>query len=58
MNFPTQLVLNGKLQAASDGKILPVINPATEETLCEAASASTRDVEIAAAGGYRRYSGR
>jgi betaine-aldehyde dehydrogenase len=55
MNFPTQLVLNGKLQAASDGKILPVINPATEETLCEAASASTRDVEIAAAGAQQAY---
>jgi len=50
MNIPTQLVLNGKLQAASDGKKLPVINPATEETLCETASASARDVETAAAG--------
>jgi betaine-aldehyde dehydrogenase len=55
MNFPTRLVLNGKLQAASDGKTLPLINPATEETLCEAASASTHDVETAAAGAQQAH---
>jgi len=55
MKFPTQLVLNGKLQSASDGKRLSLVNPATEEPLCEVASASTRDVEAAAVGAHHAY---
>jgi betaine-aldehyde dehydrogenase len=55
MNFPTQLVFNGKLHPASDGKNLAIINPASEETICEAASASTHDVETAVAGAQRAY---
>src|SRR5580658_10004633 len=55
MIFQTQLVLNGQCRPASDGKTLPVINPATEETLCETAAASTRDVEIAIEGAQHAY---
>jgi betaine-aldehyde dehydrogenase len=55
MNFPVQLVLNGKFRPASDGRTRPVINPATEETLCETASASACDVETAASGSQQAY---
>src|ERR1700678_1074426 len=55
MNYPTQLVLNGKLQAASKAKTLPMVNPATEEMFCEVASASTSDVATAAVGAQRAY---
>jgi betaine-aldehyde dehydrogenase len=55
MNFPAQLVVNGDLRPASGGKTQPVINPATEETLCETASASPRDVRTAAEGAQRAY---
>src|SRR5581483_1885149 len=48
MQFPTQLWLNGKARPGSEGKTLPVVNPATEKTLCEVAAASPRDVETAA----------
>jgi len=55
MNFPTQLVLNGKLQAASDGKKSPLVNPANDEPICEVAAATVRDVETAATGAQRAY---
>jgi len=48
MRFPTQLLINGQARAGSEGASLPVINPATEKTLCEAASASRQDVDAAA----------
>ena len=55
MSFPTQLVLNGKLQAASDGKKSPLINPANDQTICEVAVATAHDVETAATGAQRAY---
>jgi betaine-aldehyde dehydrogenase len=55
MDFPIQLVLNGQLRRASDGATLPVINPATEETLCETACASSCDVEHAIKGAQQAY---
>ena len=55
MQYPTKLFINGKSCAASDNKTLPVINPATEETLVEVASASERDVETAITGAHATY---
>jgi betaine-aldehyde dehydrogenase len=55
MNLPTQLVLNGKLKSASDGKRSTLINPANEETIGEVASASTRDVESAVTGAQHAF---
>jgi betaine-aldehyde dehydrogenase len=55
MNFPTQLVLNGQFRPATGGKTMPVLNPATEEIVCETASASARDVEIAAEGAQQSW---
>ena len=55
MPFPTKLFINGNLCDASDHKTVGVINPATEETLCEVASASAKDVDAAVAGGQRTF---
>ena len=57
MKFPTKLFLNGDLCDASDRKTIPVTNPATEERLCEVASASVNDVETAVAGAQRAFEG-
>src|ERR1041384_3124990 len=55
MNFPTKLFLNGEPRDASDGKTFPVTSPATEEVLCEVASANVNDVEAAVAGAQRAF---
>jgi len=43
----TKLLINGEWADASDGARNTLINPATEETLCEVASASVADIEAA-----------
>ena len=55
MQFPAKLFIDGKYCDASGGKTLPVINPATEETLVEVAAAAERDVETAISGAHRTY---
>jgi len=55
MTFPTKLFINGDPFDATDHKAIPVINPATEETLCEVASASVKDVETAVTGAQRAF---
>lgn len=41
------LYINGKWQAAASGKTFPMINPATEETIAQAALGSREDVDLA-----------
>ncbi len=55
MKFPVQLVINGKTCAATGGQTRPLINPSTEETLCEVASATAKDVEIAVEGAQKAF---
>lgn len=55
MTWPAKLVIDGELRAASNGRTVPVINPATEELLVEVASASVREVETAIPGAQRTY---
>jgi betaine-aldehyde dehydrogenase len=55
MRFSTKLFINGNPAASSDGKTIPVINPATEETLCEVAAATERDVDTAVNGAARAF---
>ena len=43
----TQLLLNGEWVGASDRSTTTLVNPATEETLCEVALATPKDVESA-----------
>jgi acyl-CoA reductase-like NAD-dependent aldehyde dehydrogenase len=43
----TRLLINGEWRAASGGKTMPVVNPATEETIAEVASAGKADVDAA-----------
>ena len=42
-----QLLIGGAWRDAADGKVMPVINPATEEVIAEVASASKDDVDAA-----------
>jgi aldehyde dehydrogenase (NAD+) len=42
-----QLLINGEWRDASNGKTLPVVNPATEEVIAEVASATPEDVDAA-----------
>ena len=44
MRYPTQLFINGKSCGAAGGQVLAVINPATEEALCETCAAAPGDV--------------
>jgi acyl-CoA reductase-like NAD-dependent aldehyde dehydrogenase len=44
-----QLLIGGEWRDAASGKTMPVVNPATEEIIAEAASASREDVDAAAA---------
>ncbi|HWY78035.1 MAG TPA: aldehyde dehydrogenase family protein [Verrucomicrobiae bacterium] len=55
MQFPTKLFINGKACAASDGRTLPVVNPATEERLADVAAATLKDVEVTVAGAHRAF---
>jgi len=55
MKFPTQLFINGQRRKASDGRTIPVINPATEETLCEVAAATVDDVAAAVQGAQKAF---
>lgn len=53
--YPAKLFIDGKSCAASDGKTLAVINPATETVLVEVAAATTGDVEKAVTGAQRAF---
>jgi betaine-aldehyde dehydrogenase len=55
MRFPTQLIINGSARAAAGGQVFPVVNPATEETLCEVGAATAADVEAAVAGAQSAF---
>jgi betaine-aldehyde dehydrogenase len=55
MRFPGQLFINGKTCGATGGQTLPVINPATEETLCETSAATPADVATAVAGAQSAF---
>jgi betaine-aldehyde dehydrogenase len=55
MQYPTQLFINGATRSASDGKVMPVVNPATEETLCEVAAATEQDVDTAVLGAQKAF---
>ncbi|EAR93884.1 NAD-dependent aldehyde dehydrogenase family protein (macronuclear) [Tetrahymena thermophila SB210] len=45
--FQTKLFINGKFVDGALKKTIPVINPATEELICEIAEATEQDVELA-----------
>ena len=42
-----QLLINSEWRDAAGGKVMPVINPATEEVIAEVAAASPEDVDAA-----------
>jgi succinate-semialdehyde dehydrogenase/glutarate-semialdehyde dehydrogenase len=53
-----QMYVDGKWTDGSSGRTVDVINPATEEVLCEVPLASTADLDVAiaaAANGFRRW---
>src|SRR4051794_32308873 len=54
-DFATQLFTNGTLRDASDGKRIPQINPATEETFTEVTAATVDDVGAAVEGAHRAF---
>jgi acyl-CoA reductase-like NAD-dependent aldehyde dehydrogenase len=45
----TKLLVNGEWVGAADRAVTTLVNPATEETLCEVATATPKDVEVAVA---------
>ncbi|XP_049549393.1 cytosolic 10-formyltetrahydrofolate dehydrogenase [Anopheles darlingi] len=47
IRVPTQLFINGHFVDAECGKTLPIVNPSTEQVLCEVAAASKNDVNAA-----------
>lgn len=55
MHFPGQLFINGKNCHASGGQRFAVINPANEQTLCEAGAATVQDVDTAVRGAQAAF---
>ena len=55
MRYPTQLFINGKSCGAAGGAVLAVINPASEEPLCETCAATPGDVGVAVAGAQAAF---
>lgn len=57
MNKPyeTRLLIDGKFVDGAEGRAIPIINPATEETLCEVAAAELSDVDRAVRGAQRAF---
>jgi betaine-aldehyde dehydrogenase len=53
--YPTKLFINGKSRPSSDGRVIPVINPATETTLAEVAAATASDVDAAVTGAQKAF---
>lgn len=62
----TDLFINNEFRPAADGSRFPVVNPATEDVLCEVAAAGTADIDAAVAAAraclesdpWRKLSGR
>ncbi len=52
-----QLFINGEWRDAASGRTLPVVNPATEETIAEVASADKSDVDAAVAAARAAFDG-
>jgi acyl-CoA reductase-like NAD-dependent aldehyde dehydrogenase len=52
-----QLLIGGEWRDAEGGRTMPVINPATEETIAEVASASEADVDAAVAAARQAMQG-
>ncbi len=55
MRIPSKLFINNRGRAAAGGKVLPLVNPATEAVFAEVAAAGVRDVELAATGAQRAF---
>ncbi len=51
----TRLFINGEYQNSADGRTIPLINPATEETWCEVAAANESDIERAVNGAQKAF---
>ena len=47
LQFVTKLFINNQFVNSSKGKKIPVVNPATEEVICEIEEAFEEDVELA-----------
>jgi acyl-CoA reductase-like NAD-dependent aldehyde dehydrogenase len=52
---PPKLVVGGSLVAPIEGGVLPVVNPATGQKLCDAPAAGPRDVDRAVAAARRAF---
>lgn len=55
IRVPTQLFINGKFVDAEQKKTLPIINPTTEETICQVACGSKKDVDIAVKAAHEAF---
>jgi aldehyde dehydrogenase (NAD+) len=51
----TKLLIDGEWRDAANGDLHPVINPATEEVICEVPSATREDLEAAAQAARRAF---
>ena len=54
-DFPTQLFINGGFVKGQEGKRIPQIDPATEQTFTEVEAASVKDVGLAVEGAQRAF---
>jgi acyl-CoA reductase-like NAD-dependent aldehyde dehydrogenase len=52
-----QLLIGGEWRDASDGGVMPVVNPATEEVIAEVAAATAADVDAAVTAARQAFTG-
>ena len=54
-DFPTRLFINGSFRHGGSGRLMPQINPATEEVFCEVSAGDATDAAEAVEGAHKTY---
>lgn len=57
IRVPTQMFINGEFVDAENKKTLPIVNPTTEEVICNVACASRTDVDVAVKAAHAAFYG-
>src|SRR5881628_913356 len=55
IDFPVDLFIDGELRRSRSRKVIPQINPATEEMFAEVSAASLEDLDDAVQGAQRAF---
>lgn len=56
-SYPTKLFINNQWVDSVSGETIPVINPSTEQEICQVARAKKEDVDLAVAAAKAAFEG-